>query len=152
MFRGLTSLSLDPKGRLVIPTRYREELHVTSGGQLIITIDPETPCLLFYPLKAWEVIEQKIQALPSFNKATRRIQRLLIGHATECDMDGQGRVLLPQPLRDYADLTKTLVIVGQGNKFEIWSESQWHAARSLWLAEEANKSDAMPAELEAIAL
>ena len=152
MFRGITSLNLDPKGRLVMPSRYRECVNNQCQGQLIATIDPETPCLLLYPLGAWEIIEQKIQALPSFNKATRRIQRLLIGHATECDMDGQGRLLIPQTLRDYAQFDKNLMLVGQGKKFEIWSDTLWHTAKELWLKEEANKPELMPTELEGIAL
>lgn len=152
MFRGLTTLNLDPKGRLVVPTRYRERLKVEGAEPLIATIDPESPCLLLYPYAAWEVIEQKIQSLPSFNKATRRIQRLLIGHATECEMDNQGRLLLPQSLRDYAQLDKTVVLVGQGKKFEIWSESVWLTASQQWLEEEAHKTDVMPTELEHIAL
>ncbi len=152
MFRGITPLNLDPKGRLVIPTRYRDAVHHQCQGALIATIDPETPCLLLYPLAAWEIIEQQIQALPSFNKATRRIQRLLIGHATECEMDSQGRVLLPQTLRDYANLAKNLILVGQGKKFEIWADAAWHSAKTQWLDEEANKSTHMPAELETIAL
>lgn len=152
MFRGITSLNLDPKGRLVMPSRYRESVNAQCQGQLIATIDPETPCLLLYPLAAWESIEQKIQALPSFNKATRRIQRLLIGHATECDMDNQGRLLIPQPLRDYAQLDKSLLLVGQGKKFEIWADALWQSAKAQWLAEEMQKPELMPTELEDIAL
>lgn len=151
MFRGITPLNLDPKGRLVIPTRYRDRLRADQS-QLIATIDPESPCLLLYPLSAWEHIEQKIQNLPSFNKATRRIQRLLIGHATECDMDNQGRLLLSQTLRDYAHLDKSVMLVGQGKKFEIWAETLWQQASQQWLLEEANKPEVMPEELEDIAL
>lgn len=152
MFRGITSLNLDPKGRLVIPTRYRDRLKNEKAEPLIATIDPESPCLLLYPFAAWEAIEQKIQNLPSFNKATRRIQRLLVGHATECEMDNQGRLLLPQPLRDYAHLDKTVMLVGQGKKFEIWAESLWTEASQQWLLEEANKAEALPTELEHLAL
>lgn len=152
MFRGITSLVLDPKGRLVIPTRYRERLKTSNQDPLIATIDPESPCLLLYPFAAWEAIEQKIQNLPSFNKATRRIQRLLIGHAAECEVDSQGRLLLPQALREYAQLDKNLTLVGQGKKFEIWSEKLWHEASQQWLEEESTKSDALPTELEHIAL
>lgn len=152
MFRGLTNLNLDPKGRLVVPTRYRERLKVDGAEPLIATIDPESPCLLLYPYAAWQTIELQIQNLPSFNKATRRIQRLLIGHATECEMDNQGRLLLPQTLRDYAQLDKAVTLVGQGKKFEIWSDHLWAKASQQWLNEEANKTDAMPTELEHIAL
>src|SRR3989338_10756009 len=90
MFRGINHINLDAKGRMAMPTRYRDRLQVDCNGQLIATIDPEAPCLLLYPFPEWEVIEQKIQALPSFNKATRRIQRLLIGHPTALDIDKPG--------------------------------------------------------------
>src|ERR1700722_2957129 len=119
MYRGINAINLDSKGRVTLPTRYREELsqkESPSGEKLIVTIDTDSPCLLLYPLVEWQKIEQKIQALPSFNKATRRIQRLLIGHATEVDVDNSGRVLLPPLLREYANLEKEIVLIGQGNK------------------------------------
>src|SRR3990167_570489 len=126
MFRGINPISLDTKGRLAMPMRYRDRLQIDCGGKLIATIDPETTCLLIYPFQEWEIIEQKIQALSSFNKVTRRLQRLLIGHATEVDLDNQGRILLPQSLRDYAKLNKNIVLVGQGKKFELWDETNWN--------------------------
>ena len=106
MFRGLQSINLDAKGRLAIPTKYREPLAELCGARLVATIDTEERCLLIYPVNEWEEIQKKIEALPSFNPAARRIQRLLIGHATDLELDGSGRVLLPQPLREYAGLEK----------------------------------------------
>ena len=103
-FRGASNLSLDAKGRIVLPARYRERLLEICQSQLIVTIDTQQPCLLIYPLPEWEKIEEKIENLPHFNPATRRIQRLLIGHASELEFDGNGRVLLPPSLRDYAEL------------------------------------------------
>ena len=152
MFRGINPINLDAKGRLAMPMRYRDRLQVDCSGQLIATIDPETTCLLLYPFPEWEVIEQKIQALPSFNKVTRRIQRLLIGHATECEIDNQGRILLPQSLREYALLTKSIVLVGQGKKFEVWDEANWQQQRDTWLAEEGAKGDDIPEQLQDLAL
>jgi MraZ protein len=148
VFRGINAINLDPKGRLAMPTRYRDRLQ----GQLVVTIDTESPCLLLYPMTEWEVIEQKIEALPSFNRVTRRIQRLLIGHATEVELDSHGRLLVPPPLRDYAKLEKSLMLVGQGKKFEIWSEQQWQSSRDSWLAEEAARDDELPSELQSLAL
>ena len=148
MFRGINAINLDPKGRLAMPTRYRDRLQ----GQLVVTIDTESPCLLLYPMTEWEIIEQKIEALPSFNRMTRRIQRLLIGHATEVELDSHGRLLVPPPLRDYAKLEKELMLVGQGKKFEIWSEPQWQSGRDSWLAEEAARDDELPSELQTLAL
>lgn len=152
MFRGINPINLDPKGRLAMPTRYRDQLRRDCHGHLVATIDTESHCLLLYPLHEWEIIEQKIQALPSFNRVTRRIQRLLIGHATEVELDSQGRLLLPQTLRDYAHLNKEIVLVGQGKKFELWDEKAWHAHRQAWLQEESERGEEIPAELQDLAL
>ena len=134
-FRGASNLSLDAKGRIVLPARYRERLLEICNSELIITIDTEQPCLLIYPLPEWELIEEKIEALPSFNPATRRIQRLLIGHATEVEVDGNGRMLISNPLREYAQLGKKVVLIGQGKKFELWDEAIWGQRMETWLSE-----------------
>lgn len=153
MFRGITGVNIDAKGRMVMPTRYRERLQVNDQGIVVLTIDTEERCLLLYPLSDWEVIETKLSALPSFNVAARRIQRLLIGHATDVEMDGQGRILLPPLLREYAGLNKHAVLVGQGRKFELWDETQWQARRESWLLEEANADEsALPDEVKSISL
>ena len=132
MFRGVSSILIDGKGRIAIPTRYRAELEESCDRQLILTIDRD-PCLLLYPLGEWETIEHKLMKLPSLNPQAKRLQRLLIGHATECQMDTQGRVLVAEPLRRYADLKKSVALIGQGNKFEIWDEDNWAASRRVWL-------------------
>src|SRR3989344_9310131 len=102
MFRGLTAIQVDDKGRMAIPARYREVLEEEARGYLVVTIDTEERCLLLYPYAQWELIEEKLEALPSYNHSSRRIQRLLIGHATELEIDRQGRILLPLLLREYA--------------------------------------------------
>ena len=135
-FRGDSSLSLDAKGRLVLPAKYRERLSESCNNQIVITIDTDHPCLLMYPLDEWELIEEKIDALPSFNPATRRIQRLLIGHATDGEVDASGRFLLSGTLREYAQLSKKVVLVGQGKKFEIWDESIWNKSKDDWLSDQ----------------
>lgn len=151
MFRGIHSINLDPKGRLSIPTRYRQRLLDTVNGQLVVTIDTDERCLLLYPLATWELIEAKIEALPSFNRATRRIQRLLLGHATEVELDTSGRILLPTLLREYASLDKKVMLVGQGKKFELWDESTWESQRDGWL-DQSNETTGLPDELGSIAL
>lgn len=152
MFRGITSAKIDPKGRIVMPTRYRDRLLMGSNS-VIVTIDTEDRCLLLYPMREWEEIETKLAALPSFNAAARRIQRLLIGHATDIEMDAQGRLLLPPLLREYANLSKKAVLVGQGKKFEIWDETHWTKCRDLWLEEESNTDEAtLPDEVKSISL
>ena len=124
MFRGVTHLALDNKGRLAIPARHREALANQADGRLVLTADPGH-CLLLYPLLAWEPIQQRLMALSSFNEKTRALQRLLVGHADDVALDGAGRILVPPALRQYAALDKRVVLVGQGNKFELWDEAKW---------------------------
>jgi transcriptional regulator MraZ len=152
MFRGINSINLDTKGRFAIPTKYRGPLSVEQKAELVVTIDTESPCLLLYPLAEWEFIEAKLQSLPSFNHAARRIQRLLIGHATDVEMDGNGRVLLPPVLREYAELNKKIVLIGQGKKLELWDEQKWNEVREHWLAEEAAGSEILPDEMKTLSL
>ncbi len=134
MFRGVNRLNLDAKGRLAVPTRFRERLRDCCASQLIITVDPDH-CLLIYPLPEWEEIERKLMNLPTFNKTARGLQRFLVGHATEVDMDGQGRLLLPPPLREFAGLDRRAVLIGQGRKFELWDEGRWSEGLDGWLGE-----------------
>ena len=148
MFRGINAIHIDGKGRLAIPTRYRDVLGAEADNNLVLTIDTEETCLLLYPLKQWQVIEEKIQRLPSFDPVARRIQRLLIGHATDVALDGAGRLLLPQVLRDYAQVEKRVLMIGQGAKFELWSEQLWEARRDHWLREESTRLGQLPDELK----
>ena len=132
MFRGVSVLNLDAKGRLAVPARYREELDVSCASRLVLTVDRER-CLLLYPESEWVEIERKLAALPSFNTKARNLQRLYIGHATEVEMDGQGRILLSPKLKAYAGIDKRVALVGQGNKFEIWDEETWDLKTNEWL-------------------
>jgi MraZ protein len=136
LFRGFNPINLDEKGRLAVPTRYRAELRERCEQQLVLTVSPDR-CLLLYPLPEWEDIERKISKLSSLDKRAKRLPRLLIGHATDCEMDGQGRVLIAEPLRQFASLEKRVVLVGQGNKFEIWNEDTWNHSRDQWLEEQS---------------
>lgn len=151
MFRGVTTLSLDAKGRLAIPARYRESLRPGCASQLVITIDKDG-CLLLYPEPEWARIEQKLNNLPAFHKTTRILQRLYIGHAHEVEMDGQGRVLIPQELRDFAGLTRNLALVGQVNRFELWDAEEWARRREQWLADVALDSLEGPQDLDSLSL
>ena len=126
MFRGATTISLDSKGRLAIPAKYRHALAIDCEGKMVCTIDIKQPCLLLYPLPEWQIIERKLTQLSSMNPAERRLQRLLLGHADDSEMDKNGRLLLSAPLRQHAGLNKKLMLVGQLNKFEIWDEAAWH--------------------------
>ena len=110
-----------------MPSRYRDELVVRCGGQLIVTIDAVDPCLCVYPLPEWELIEAKLRDLPSLREETRRLQRLLIGNAVDIELDGSGRFLVPPRLRAHAGLDKHAMLVGQLNKFQLWNEDAWNA-------------------------
>jgi len=132
LFRGISFLSLDTKGRLAIPARYRERLLSCCNARLVLTVDRDR-CLLVYPEPTWIEIEHKLDQLPSFNEQARMLQRLYIGHAQEVDMDGQGRVLLPPGLRRFAALDKRVALVGQGKKFELWDEDTWNGNCEGWL-------------------
>lgn len=125
MFRGANPLSLDVKGRLSIPTRHRGVLLSESEGKVICTLDLHQPCLLLYPLIEWEEVEHKLSQLSSMNPHERRVQRVLLGNAHEMEMDKSGRILIPGQLREQVALDKSIVLVGQLNKFEIWSEAKW---------------------------
>jgi MraZ protein len=151
VFRGVNTVNLDSKGRLAIPTKYRDQLVRLCEGQMVVTVDRDG-CLLLYPLPEWEEIERKLARLSSFQKQTRRLQRLLIGHATECEMDANGRILLSQPLREFAGLEKAVVLIGQSNKFEIWSETTWTERRKEWIEGDGEDEGDLPADLESLSL
>ncbi len=134
-----------------MPTRYREQIAASCEGKMVATIDTESRCLLMYTQPEWEVIQIKIDALSSFNPSTRRIQRLLIGHATDLELDANGRLLLPATLREYAGLEKKIVLLGQGKKFELWSEENWLQTRDAYL-DEAQGEGLIPEELQSLSL
>jgi MraZ protein len=150
MFRGANKLTLDVKGRLAMPTRYRERLQEMCGGKLVVTVDKDQ-CLLIYPFPDWEEIERKLMKLPSLNVQARRLQRLMVGHATELDLDGNGRILLPPSLREYGLLSRDVMLIGQGLRFELWDETRWNERRDEWLASADTATD-LPAELETLSL
>ena len=134
MFRGANAISLDAKGRLAMPSRYRDELVSRCAGQLIVTIDAIGPCRCVYPLAEWELIEAKLRELASFREENRRLQRLLIGNAVDLELDASGRFLVPPRLREYAKLDKRAMLVGQLNKFQLWDEDAWNAVADADLA------------------
>ena len=147
MFRGATKITLDAKGRLAIPTRYRERITQRCAGQLVATVDRDS-CLLLYPFPDWEEIERKLVRLPSLDKQARRLQRLMVGYATELEVDAHGRILLPKELREFAALDRQAILIGQGNKFELWDEERWNEKRDSWLGDDEDTD--LPAELESL--
>jgi len=151
MFRGASKVTLDSKGRLALPTRYRERLVSRADGHLIITVYRQQ-CLLIYPLPEWEKIEQQLIRLPTLKKNTRQLQQMMVGYATEVDMDGHGRILVSAELREFAGLEKRTMLIGLGKKFELWEEERWNAWRDEWLAGEESDGTDLDAELQSLAL
>lgn len=137
---------MDPKGRMAIPARIRDELVESCGGRLVVTAHTEDRCLLIYPQPEWLNLLPQIEALPSFNKVSQRVKRILIGYATPLEIDTSGRVLVPPTLREYANLDKKMMLVGQGKKLELWSEESWLALLN------APVDDDMPSEMLSLSL
>jgi len=150
LFRGGSTVNLDAKGRLAFPTRYRSALEERCEGRVVLTVHDDR-CLLLYPFPDWDEIERKLVRLPNQDKRTRTLQRMLLGHATELDIDKSGRILIPPRLREFANLEKRVVLAGLGNKFEIWNETTWEQRCSDWVAEDSDAGD-LPGSLESLTL
>jgi MraZ protein len=144
MLSGASLLSIDAKGRLTIPTRHRDAL----GDQIAITADP-SGCLLLFPKSAWETFELRVSALPNLNPRIKAMQRLWLGYHTDYDIDSAGRILLTPELRDYAKLDRKINMIGQGDRFELWSEAGW--AKEVELAQRTHREDP-PAELAGLSV
>ncbi len=151
MFRGVNKLTLDAKGRFAIPTRYRDGLQMLCDAELVITIDTQR-CLLIYPKPVWLEKEHKLMQMPNVDERTRIMQRLLVGHATEVPMDSQGRVLLPPPLREFANLEKQAVLIGQEMKLELWDETHWYEKREEWLRKLEQTQPSLSAGMESLSI
>lgn len=148
MYRGATILSLDGKSRFAVPTKYREHLLIESNGAMVLTAHPHG-CLLLYPKEAWTPIQSKIMQLSSFDKKSSGLQRLLVGYAEDNTVDGAGRLLISQALRDFAGIQKTIMFVGQGTHFEIWNQEIWNQEINKI---STNEDDDLPEELGGFAL
>ena len=151
MFRGAHPVTLDAKGRLAMPTRFREQIIARSQGRLTVTVDLTDRCLLIYTQPDWEVIEQKLVNLPAMNAASRRAQRLMLGHASEIELDANGRALIAANLRGFAGIARDAVLVGQGVRFELWDETHWNESRDEWLKAD-DGDEPLPPELASLTL
>jgi MraZ protein len=116
---------------MAVPAKFRQRLMDSCQGQLVMTMYQD-PCLFVYPLPEWERVEQRLSDLSALDEAAQAIRRLMIGHATDVEMDGAGRVLVPPLLRELAQLDKDVMLIGQGERLEIWSERTWSDQRQLW--------------------
>ena len=134
LFRGISQASIDTKGRLTLPNRFREALRLSSPS-LVISIDIRDRCLLIYPIHEWELVQKRLETLSNVSQRNRILQRLLIGHAIDLEMDKSGRMLLPNIHRKYALLKNKVTILGQGNKLEVWAEDEWQEQMNSWVEE-----------------
>jgi len=126
VFRGANSINLDSKGRIAIPAKYRSCITESCESHLIITCDPYDNCLLIFTLEHWATTEADLQSLSNSKPLHRRLKRIMLSHATEVDMDGSGRLLIPSVLRERSNLKKEVMLIGHGNTFQLWNESVWH--------------------------
>jgi MraZ protein len=147
VFRGASVLTLDVKGRMAMPAKYRDQLMTSCNGRLIITVDRDR-CLLLYPLPAWEEIEFQLTQLPGLDQHVRHLLRNLMGSSEELELDAQGRIRPPPALREFANLEKRVALVGLGRKFELWNEETWVEQRDAWFKDsESQELDAALATL-----
>ena len=141
MFRGFTNVTVDERGRVAVPVRFRDTIQDRSQGRVVLTIDRSDPCLLLYPEPDWLAVEAQLQKLGNLRSTARRLQRMLIGYASESELDGQGRILIPQHLRDHARIEKKAVFLGQANKLEVWSEGAWADNVAAWDDDDSVEED-----------
>lgn len=154
MFHGETAINLDAKGRLAIPTRYRDDVAAMSDSRLVVTVNPfdKNHTLWLYPLGEWERVQRQVMSLSTTKEKHRWVQRAMVGSASQCDMDGNGRILLPTPLREFAKLDKRVTLLGLGHRFEIWDETQWREHRERNLQEGIESDPDLSLELDGLAL
>jgi MraZ protein len=126
MFMGEYQHSIDDKGRLIIPAKFRDAL-----GQTFVVTRGLDNCLFVYPQQEWSVMEQKLKALPLMKSDARAFTRFFLAGATECELDKQGRVNIPANLREHAGLDKDCVIIGVSSRMEIWSKENWESYSKL---------------------
>ena len=127
MFRGANEITIDAKGRMAMPARYRDELMALGGGEMVITVDiKQDNYLLLYPKPMWERFEAQLMDMP-YDEGVRMVQRRMLGNALEVTIDSQGRLLISSLLRKQASLDKRAVLIGQANRFELWDEATWEA-------------------------
>jgi MraZ protein len=129
MFRGSFEHSVDSKGRVSVPSRFREIISERYEGKLVLTMDFDK-CIMVYPLEEWERVEEKIKSLPQSQKEVKDYTRFVFSNAAECELDKQGRILIPPPLREGARINKSVMVVGILNTMEIWDKAAWETRKS----------------------
>jgi MraZ protein len=126
MFRGSYEHTVDAKGRVSVPSKFREIIADRYDGKMILSMDYDR-CLTVYPLEEWERLEEKIKSLSLIKQEVKDFRRFLLSSATECELDRQGRILVPPGHRQHAGITKNVILVGLIDKIEIWDAQAWAA-------------------------
>ena len=150
MFFGETAVNLDAKGRLAIPMRYRESIQELCGGRMVLTYSAfDSGALYLYPEQEWERVRDEVTGLSTFNPGHRSLQRKLVGSASAVEPDGNGRIQIPQTLRQVAGMEKRVALLGMGNRFEIWNETILNQKR---VEEERSLDEAASEEMARLVL
>jgi len=150
VYFGETAINLDAKGRLAMPMRYREAIREQCNGRLVLTYSAfDSGALYLYPEQEWERVRDEVTGLSTFNPGHRSLQRKLVGSASAVEPDGNGRIQLPQTLRQVAGLEKRVVLLGMGNRFEIWNETILNQKR---IEEERSLDEAASEEMTHLVL
>ena len=150
MFFGETAINLDAKGRLAIPTRYRELIDEQCAGRLVLTYSAfDSGALWLFPEQEWKRVRDEVMQLSTFKPGHRALQRRLVGSATPVEPDGSGRVQLPQTLRQVADMEKHVVFLGMGSRFELWNEETLNRKR---MEEETSLNEPASEEMSRLVL
>lgn len=136
MFRGQFVHTIDSKGRISLPARFRDAIVAEGDGRLVLTPAPSDPCLHLYPLSHWAEFERKIAELPRFDPHIVRFRRMYVSAALECEVDGAGRVLIATDYRERASLEKEVLLAGMGRFIEVWSKKLWDRVTAPLGAEE----------------
>jgi MraZ protein len=154
VFAGVSTLNLDAKGRLAVPAKHREALADCCASRVVVTVNPDGQerCLLLYPENEWREVARNLSRRDSMHPKVRAMQRLVVGYASEMELDGQGRILLSSELREFAGLGKRVSLVGQVNKIEIWDEETWAGKREQWLQDLTTGDDGLSEELKGLML
>ena len=152
MFRGIHKVTIDSKGRFAVPTRIRELLSNEQMLELVITLNPWDRALWIYPLFEWERIENILSKLSDFDKQTRRTKQIMRGYASDCVLDQQGRILLSHEIRTLTGIEKETILLGQGNKLEVWDALVWREERDLWLESVGDETISSSSGLDSLSL
>ena len=152
MFRGIHKVTVDSKGRFAVPSKIRELLHREQVADLVLTVNPWDRALWIYPLLEWERIENVLSKLSDFDKQTRRTKQIMRGYASDCLLDSQGRILLSQEIRVLTGIEKETILLGQGNKLEVWDSSAWKEERDSWLESVGDDSAKASTGLDSLSL